>query len=218
MVSWALVVGLIIAGSAALGWVASNQQRAPRPPAAAAAGTLGVPASPPSSKSSASSPPVLVGPVLEASIPTAIRIPRIKVNSSLLRLGLDKHGNLAVPQPGPHLDQAAWFTDSSSPGTFGPSIIEGHVDSVNGPSVFYSLSVLTPGDKISVKRADGLTAVFTVNAVRRYPKNHFPTVTVFGDTDRAALRLITCGGNFDRATDNYDDNVVVFAHLTGSHH
>lgn len=140
------------------------------------------------------------------------------MSSPLLQLGLDTNGALAVPQPGPHYNDAAWFTGSPTPGAFGPSVIEGHIDSaVEGPSVFFHLGALTPGDQIQVHRADGVTAVFTVNAVRRYPKDHFPTATVYGDTDRAALRLITCGGAFDHATGSYLDNTVVFAHLTGSH-
>lgn len=34
--------------------------------------------------------------------------------------------------------------------------------------------------------------------------------------DRAELRLITCGGTFDRKTGAYTANVVVSAYLTGT--
>ena len=84
-----------------------------------------------------------------------------------------------------------------------------------GPSVFFRLGALVPGDTVLVTRADRATAVFTVNAVRRYPKDAFPTAVVYANTDHAALRLITCGGAFDRASGHYRDDVVVFAHLTG---
>jgi hypothetical protein len=33
---------------------------------------------------------------------------------------------------------------------------------------------------------------------------------------RAELRLVTCGGTFDRASGSYTANVVVSAYLTGS--
>jgi sortase (surface protein transpeptidase) len=94
----------------------------------------------------------------------------------------------------------------------------GHVDSAaQGPSVFFNLGDLRPGDEVLVTRADGLVAVFSVDGVRRYPKDHFPTLLVYGNTDHAALRLITCGGSFDYATGHYVDNIVVFASLVGSH-
>ncbi len=38
---------------------------------------------------------------------------------------------------------------------------------------------------------------------------------VYGNTHRAELRLITCGGSFDQKSGHYVDNVVVFAHLVG---
>ena len=69
---------------------------------------------------------------------------------------------------------------------------------------------------MAVDRADGSTARFVVLAVERYPKDAFPTERVYGDIDHAGLRLITCGGSFDRAAHGYRDNVVVYAGLVGS--
>lgn len=68
-----------------------------------------------------------------------------------------------------------------------------------------------PVDEISVGRADGSVVVFTVDGMRRYPKDEFPSLVVYGDTDYPALRLITCGGAFDQSTGHYEDNIVVFA-------
>jgi Sortase domain len=96
-------------------------------------------------------------------------------------------------------------------------VIVGHVDSAaQGPSVFFDLGDLKPGNKVLVKRADGLVAVFRVDGVREYPKDHFPTQLVYGATDHAALRLVTCGGPFDHSTGHYLDNIVVYASLVGS--
>ena len=82
--------------------------------------------------------------------------------------------------------------------------------------MFFNLGDLRPGDKVLVTRADRLIAVFRVDGVRRYPKDQFPTQLVYGATDHAALRLITCGGPFDNATGHYLDNIVIFASLVGS--
>jgi hypothetical protein len=55
---------------------------------------------------------------------------------------------------------------------------------------------------------------FTVTAADRYPKDDFPTAAVYGPTPRAELRLVTCGGDFDRTRRSYTDNVVVTAVLS----
>jgi LPXTG-site transpeptidase (sortase) family protein len=145
-------------------------------------------------------------------------IPAIHVQSALQRLGLEPDGTVQTPRPGPHYDEAGWFTGSATPGQLGVSVILGHIDSAaNGPSVFFRLGALKPGDRVVVDRADGSRATFTVDDVREFPKSDFPTVQVYrGDPDRAGLRLITCGGPFDRSTRNYLDNIVVFAHLTAA--
>lgn len=55
------------------------------------------------------------------------------------------------------------------------------------------------------------------DGVRRYPKDRFRTGLVYGDINYAGLRLLTCGGAFDRATGHYVDNIVVFAALARSY-
>jgi hypothetical protein len=96
-------------------------------------------------------------------------------------------------------------------------VIVGHVDSAaSGPSVFFRLRLLRPGDRVEVRRADGWTAVFRVQEVHRFPKGNFPTSLVYGDTTAPELRLITCGGAFNRRRHSYLDNVVVLLTLVGS--
>ena len=151
---------------------------------------------------------------LPVSNPVVLSIPAIGVHSSLLQLGLTAQGALQVPPVGPHYDQAGWYRNSPAPGSVGPAVIVGHVDSArSGPSVFFRLASLRPHDTVLVDRADGTVAVFAVDAVRRYHKTAFPSQVVYGDTRGAALRLITCGGSFDRQDGHYRDNVVVFASL-----
>lgn len=153
---------------------------------------------------------------LARSTPVAVDIPAIGVQSTVQQLGLNEDGTLAVPRA-PRYDEPAWYEGSPTPGSLGPSIISGHVDSAeDGPSVFYKLGDLEPGDEVAVTRADGRVALFVVEEVRRYPKDEFPTSLVYGDLDYAGLRLITCGGAFDRTSREYLDNVVAFASLAGT--
>ena len=80
--------------------------------------------------------------------------------------------------------------------------------------MFYRLRELRAGDPVVVVRADGSRVRFVVDRVEQYPKRRFPTEDVYGPTPRAELRLVTCGGEFDRSRGSYLDNVVVTAVLT----
>lgn len=215
---------LALSGTAAIAVALAVQQEAPRPPQSAA-GTLGPTALPAgfsgadgvgSNGPGSDEIPRVIGPVLPRSHPVAIEIPEIGVRSPLHALGMTAARTLEVPS-GRRFDEAAWYERSVTPGARGPAVILGHVDSPSrGPSVFYRLGELRQGDRILVTRADGLVAVFKVDGVRPYPKDEFPARLVYGETPHAALRLITCGGTFDRATSHYRDNLVVFASLEGT--
>lgn len=198
------------------------QVSAPQPPRSVGNINSDTSSPSPSSSSSPSAAPIKgsTGKApLGASKPVTVSIPAIGVKTPVLPIGLASDGTLQVPQPGPNLNKAAWFKNSPTPGQPGPSIIEGHVDSTQGPSVFFKLGNIRPGNKIFVKRADGVTAVFTVNAVRDFKKASFPTDIVYGaeDLSQPLLRVITCS-DFDAAISHHVGNEVVFAHLTGTLH
>jgi sortase (surface protein transpeptidase) len=153
------------------------------------------------------------------SPPVSIAIPAIGVHSKVFDVGRNPDGTIQVPplDSSPLTNEAAWYRYSSTPGALGSSVIEGHVDStIDGPSVFYRLGALVPGQRIYVTRKDHTTAVFQVTGVRQYSKAAFPDSVVYGSTGYAALRLVTCGGQFDPTTRHYLSNTVVFAALTSS--
>lgn len=149
-------------------------------------------------------------PTMGAAAPVRLQIPAIGVDSDLMDLGLLPDGTLEVP---PTAFPAGWYTGAPTPGELGPAIIAGHVDWGGEPGVFFDLRDLTPGDEIAVIRQDGSTARFRVDRVERFAKSQFPTDLVYADIDHAGLRLITCGGQFDRQQRSYEDNLVVFASL-----
>jgi Sortase domain len=148
----------------------------------------------------------------QAARPAWLSIPSIGVRTSLINLGENKDGTLQVPVT---TTVAGWFAGGPRPGAVGSAIIAGHVDSKTGPGIFFWLRALHRGDRIYVGRADGTMAVFTVTGVRKFAKDAFPTSAVYGPVPDPELRLITCGGVFDRARGSYLSNVVVFARLTG---
>jgi hypothetical protein len=196
---------LIVGGAAAVGVAVAAQQHAPQP-SLTAAGTTG----PSAGKAWWLS--------LRHSAPVSIEIPAIGVHSVLLHLGVKPDGTMQVPPLKRRPSAAAWYKYSVTPGQIGTSLIEGHVDSKQGPAVFFRLGALRPGDLVNVRLADGITAVFRVTGVRQYLKSKFPAETVYRDATRfAALRLITCGGAFDYATSQYLSSTVVYAFLVSSH-
>lgn len=211
----ALAGALALAGLTCVAVVATHQQRPVEPARAVPTASLAspVPSDVPSAGTAFRTAATRLAP--SASAPVRLVIPSIRVSSSLLRLGQADDGSIAVPAPGPQYDQAGWYRYSPTPGAIGPAVIVGHIDSKRGgPSVFFRLGELRAGDTINIDRADGSMAVFTVDAVRRFRKVDFPTGLVYGNTDHAALRLITCGGPFDSRSGHYLDNVVVTASLT----
>jgi sortase (surface protein transpeptidase) len=152
-------------------------------------------------------PPQLAQPSPVAR-PVSLTIPVIGVSTRLITLGLTHGGSLQVP---PTTSVAGWYTGSPRPGGIGSAIIVGHIDSYQGPGVFFRLDELRPGNQVYVRRSDGTMVMFRVTAVQQYLKDHFPTQSVYGPTPDAELRLITCGGAFDPATGHYLSNVVVYA-------
>jgi hypothetical protein len=141
--------------------------------------------------------------------PLRIQIPAIRASAPIDPLGLNRDGTLAVPTD---FQRAGYYTGRPVPGAKGPAIVVAHVDSKSGPAVFKRLRELKPGDEVVVSRSDGSDVVFVVDRIESHPKNRFPTRAVYDPTPDATLRLITCGGSFDRRAGHYRDNVIAFAH------
>ncbi len=151
---------------------------------------------------------------LPYSVPVRLRIPAISLDAPLVELGLDRSGQLQVPD-NHNRNLAGWYSGGVAPGAAGNAIIDGHVDTMQGPAVFFLLGKLHKGDTIRVDRKDGRAAVFAVDAIEVYAKNAFPSARVYGPTADPELRLITCGGGYTVKT-GYLGNVVLYAHFTGS--
>ncbi len=156
--------------------------------------------------------------VLAASAPSAIKIPSIGVQSTLVQLGLNPDKSIEVPPLDDPDSKAGWYKYSPTPGQIGPTVILGHVDSAKyGPGIFFKLGALQPGATVEVTLTDRIVAVFTVDKVVAYPKSAFPSTAVYGTIDHPGLRLITCGGTFDPAAGSYESNIVAYATLTARH-
>jgi len=201
---WALLLVAVVAGVTALLSDPGRPGGAASPPRASAAAATSPAGSPPA--------PIALPPAQPtgAARPVRVTIPAIGVASDLVDLGVDAAGALVPPSD---FAQAGWFAAGTVPGDVGPAVIAGHVDSYRGPAVFFHLEDLTPGDRVQVARSDGSTVQFAVVRVAEYAKDDFATAEVYGPTADPQLRLITCGGVFDRSRRSYLDNIVVYATL-----
>ncbi|MFP3991514.1 class F sortase [Streptomyces sp. E11-3] len=188
------------------GWLMAEgvraQERPPRPPASAQR--------PPGDSPAAAAGALALPPAL----PLRMRIAAIGVDTPLMGLGLLPDGTLDTP-PDSATELAGWYQDGTTPGAAGTALTVGHLDSATGPAVFYRLGALRRGHTVEVDRADGRTAVFTVDAVELHEGEAFPDDRVYGRAARPELRVITCGGDYAGPDAGYRGNTVVYAHLTG---
>lgn len=145
------------------------------------------------------------------AVPTRLVIPKINLDTTFVPpLVLLPDQTVSVPG---NYTQVGWYGGGVTPGEIGSSVILGHLDSVAGPAVFYSLGQLKEGDEIEITRDDGTVAKFTVTKLQRVLQSNFPTMDVYGPTDDAQLRLVTCSGVFNKITQRYSHNLIVFASL-----
>ncbi|MGI5268914.1 class F sortase [Nonomuraea sp. CA-218870] len=158
-------------------------------------------------------PPVKSKAAKARTRPTRIKIPEIKVNARIGAVKLSKTGVLGTP-PLSKPNLTGWYNKSPLPGELGPSIINGHVSTKKGAAVFKRLGELAKGDHIYVYRSDGKVARYTVSGIEQVSKKTFPTNRVYGNTNDAQLRLITCGGVYNKKAHSYTDNIVVYATLS----
>ncbi|KDQ65797.1 class F sortase [Streptomyces halstedii] len=151
-------------------------------------------------------------PGMPPSEPSRLSIRSIAVDAPFTPLSIGSSGQLDAP-PANDPNLVGWFKDGATPGERGTSVVAGHVDTKTGPAVFLLLSTLKAGNTVDITREDGKVASFKVDTVETFSKADFPSDRVYSDNGTAQLRLITCGGLYDKKAKDYKDNVVVFAHL-----
>ncbi|GAB1822984.1 class F sortase [Herbidospora sp. RD11066] len=156
-----------------------------------------------------------ITPMNQPSSPKRLVVKKLNIDAPIRSVGLDKNGAIEPP-PLANTNLAGWYRGSPAPGTAGPAVVVGHRDTTNAPAVFNRLAELQYGDTIEITRQDGTVAIYTVGGIEQADKTIFPTDRVYGNSDMAELRLITCGGTYNRTTRHYVDNVIVYATMTGT--
>ncbi len=148
---------------------------------------------------------------LSRELPVRLQVPKLGIDTTFVPpLELDAVGAITVPDS---YEEVGWYKLGASPGEIGTASILGHVDSYEGPAVFFPLGQLAAGDQIIVTRADTTEAIFEVEYLERYPQDEFPNEKVYSATPYPSLRLITCSGVYQKGVQRYTHNLVVYARL-----
>lgn len=146
-----------------------------------------------------------------SSVPQTLSIPAINLTAQFeTPLGVDAEGAVEVPKT---YESVGWYKYGPTPGEKGPAVILGHVDSYEGPAVFYSLGQVSPGDQILITRADDSIVTFEVTGFERVEQADFPTDRVYGNLSYGGIRLVTCTGTYDKGAQRYSHNLIVYGKL-----
>jgi hypothetical protein len=140
--------------------------------------------------------------------PTRVIIAALDIDGPVIPVGVNAASQLDVP---PDARTLVWYRYGPSPGGPGSAVIAGHLNWRGTTGIFARLDKIPVGATITVVYDDGSQRDFIVSAVELVDK---PAVAVNGTFAREGermLRLVTCGGEFEKAVRSYRSNVVVTA-------
>jgi len=154
-------------------------------------------------------------------------IPRFNVNAPLTYRAVGPDGIMPNPE-GPddvaYYDFSAWPGKGGRPGA-GNTLLAGHVDSGHEPcdngtepppctAVLWELNNLNVGDEIHLV-VDGTLYKYAVTSNEPVHATNGPWDQIVSSTTAPTLTIITCGGDFNRETGEYDQRQVVKASFMG---
>lgn len=146
-----------------------------------------------------------------ADQPREIQLPTINSSGFIQKVGLDQNNAVAVPS---NIHIAGWFINSVKPGDEGLSIIDGHVAGWYADGIFKKIGSLKTGDEFTVTYGDNSMRNFKVVEVKTISVEEASNYLFQKDSQIISqLNLITCGGRFDRDTNQYDSRVIVKSEL-----
>ncbi|MEM9203560.1 MAG: class F sortase [Actinomycetota bacterium] len=140
--------------------------------------------------------------------PVGLTIDGINVSDVPIRdVGVEPNGEMEIPGA----TEVGWYRWSPSPGREGSSVLAAHIAWNGRDGVFRNLDDLEVGDRFTVRYDDGTEREFEITEKGQYEKEELPFDRVFSKTGEPSVVLITCGGDFNRGLNSYQDNVVAYA-------
>lgn len=149
--------------------------------------------------------------VVVGSIPVAIKIDKAQVDAQVEQQTID-NGVMHDPS-GPFI--VSWYKTTGKLGENNNVVMAGHLDWYGVPqAVFFHVGDLKKGDAIQVTGKDGVVYDYSVDWVKDYIVADLDQKTIeaiVGDSQTEELTLITCGGQWDAAKQEYVQRLVVRA-------
>ena len=145
--------------------------------------------------------------------PIALNIDKFAIYADVEQLNI-VDGAMQNPT-GPFV--VSWYEETAGLGEIGNVVLAGHVDYWNvGPAVFYDIfwgEQMTEGDQITVTGEDGSVYSYKVQFQKLYSVEELTpeiiTDLIFPGSKAELITLITCGGEFDVTTSEYNSRVIV---------
>lgn len=143
--------------------------------------------------------------------PKKIRISNLSIDAFVQKAGVDQDKRIAVPT---NVHLASWFADSQKPGQNGLSIIAGHVSGPTVDGVFKKLGSLEKGSKFEIELGNGDIKKYKVIAKKQLKEAESASFLFSQDPKvKSQVNLITCGGNFNKEIDQYEDRIILSGEL-----
>ncbi len=143
----------------------------------------------------------------EADEPKTIRINKIGVEAYIQKSGIDQNQKVAVPT---NVHLASWFKDSQKPGQKGLAIISGHVSGSSADGIFKHLDSLQKNDEFEIQLGNGEIKRYEIFSVKKVKESESAQL-VFSQHPKITnqVNLVTCGGNYDHAVNQYEDRLII---------
>jgi LPXTG-site transpeptidase (sortase) family protein len=139
------------------------------------------------------------------------------MTAKIIVMGVDPNTN--VMQSPNNKDDVAYYDFTTHPGNgcgapnqCSNTVLSGHVDwYTKETGVFWNLKDMKNGDEVDIKLADGTVYKYKVVANTVYKDEDAPIQEILGDTPQESVTLITCAGDFDPRSQEYNNRRVVRA-------
>jgi LPXTG-site transpeptidase (sortase) family protein len=148
--------------------------------------------------------------VVADDLPRFLNIEKLGVKARVRRLGIGTNNVIKSPS---NIFDVGWYEGSAKPGENGTVVVDGHASGATKHGVFYSLSSLKSGDKLSLERGDGKIYAYTIVALQTYDNDKVDMDKVMKTSvpGKSALNLVSCSGRFNVRTNQFEQRVAVFA-------
>lgn len=143
-------------------------------------------------------------------LPRTLSVPALALKARVMQVGVNSKNQMQAPD---NIFDTAWYKGSARPGETGAVVIDGYQSGPTRDGIFINISKLRLGDLIEIERGDGQVFKYSVVEVESKPFGEVNMNKVMKpiDSDTPGLNLITCDAEYQSATRDSENRVVVYA-------